>query len=67
MAKIKRTAVARVATLAVNDAPVVDNTPQVRRRRRLAALTTIAGIWSQRDDIPADGLNYQREMRTEWQ
>jgi hypothetical protein len=37
-----------------------------RRQRRLAALKKVAGIWSSRQDIPADGLEYQRELRSEW-
>ncbi|MBJ7313372.1 hypothetical protein ACFOLJ_12730 [Rugamonas sp. CCM 8940] len=36
------------------------------RRRRAAALKRIAGLWADRKDIPADGLEYQREMRAEW-
>ena len=36
------------------------------RRRRAAALKRIAGLWAGRQDIPADGLEYQRELRSEW-
>ncbi len=46
--------------------PVVEDTIEVRRARRMAALKKVAGIWSQRPDIPADGLEYQRELRSEW-
>ena len=35
--------------------------------RRMAALKKVAGIWIHRPDIPADGLDYQRELRSEWQ
>ncbi|MES2074052.1 MAG: hypothetical protein V4462_00395 [Pseudomonadota bacterium] len=48
------------------DAPVVEDTIEARRARRMAALKKVAGIWSQRPDIPADGLEYQRELRYEW-
>ena len=37
-----------------------------RRARRLAALRKIAGMWAHRTDIPADGLEYERDMRAEW-
>jgi len=46
--------------------PVVDDTIEARRARRRAALEKIAGIWSTRPDIPADGLEYQRQLRSEW-
>ena len=36
------------------------------RERRAEALRRVAGIWSKREDIPADGLAYQRELRSEW-
>ncbi len=48
------------------DGPVVEDTIEARRARRMAALKKVAGIWSQRPDIPADGLEYQRELRSEW-
>lgn len=47
--------------------PVVDDTIEARRARRRAALEKIAGIWTNRADIPADGLEYQRQLRSEWQ
>jgi hypothetical protein len=46
---------------------VVADTIEARRARRMAALKNIAGIWSNRLDIPADGLEYQRQLRDEWQ
>ena len=46
--------------------PVAEDTIEVRRARRMAALKKVAGIWSRRPDIPADGLEYQRELRSEW-
>jgi hypothetical protein len=46
---------------------VVGDTVEARRARRMAALKKVAGIWSNRPDIPADGLEYQRAMRAEWQ
>jgi hypothetical protein len=36
------------------------------RKRRLASLRSVAGIWADRTDIPADGLLYERELRNEW-
>lgn len=51
----------------VNDDPVVEETIEARRARRMAALKKLAGIWAHRPDIPADGLDYQRELRSEWQ
>jgi hypothetical protein len=48
------------------DVPVVEDTIEARRARRMVALKKVAGIWSQRPDIPADGLDYQRELRSEW-
>lgn len=41
--------------------------PHVEARKlRLASLRRIAGIWADRTDIPADGLQYERELRNEW-
>lgn len=42
---------------------VDDRTP---RQRRIDALKRVAGIWADRKDIPADGLDYERELRAEW-
>lgn len=36
------------------------------RKRRADALRRVAGIWALRQDIPADGLEYQRTLRAEW-
>ncbi|NVD69285.1 hypothetical protein HUX88_01765 [Duganella sp. BJB1802] len=49
------------------DKPIVEDTIEARRARRMAALKKVAGIWSHRPDIPADGLEYQRQLRSEWQ
>lgn len=55
---------------AARDAPAkpADTTDTVewRRARRMAALRKVSGMWASRKDIPADGLEYQREMRAEW-
>jgi hypothetical protein len=51
---------------AAEEAPVVADTIEARRARRLAALKKVAGIWADRADIPADGLLYERELRNEW-
>ena len=45
---------------------VVEDTIEARRARRMAALKKVAGIWMNRPDIPADGLDYQRKLRAEW-
>lgn len=37
------------------------------RKLRLASLRRVAGIWADRTDIPADGLQYERQLRNEWQ
>jgi hypothetical protein len=44
-----------------------EETIETRRARRMAALKKVAGIWANRPDIPADGLDYQRELRSQWQ
>lgn len=36
------------------------------RNRRIAVLKQIAGIWADRKDIPADSVDYQRQLRAEW-
>lgn len=38
---------------------------EMRRQQRMEALKLIAGIWADREDIPADGLEYQRKLRSE--
>lgn len=43
-----------------------EETIEQGRARRMAALRKIAGIWAEREDIPADGLVYQRALRAEW-
>lgn len=47
--------------------PVAEEAIEARRAQRMAALKKVAGIWIHRPDIPADGLDYQRELRSEWQ
>lgn len=49
------------------DEPISADTLEARRARRMAALKKVAGIWAHRPDIPADGLEYQRQLRSEWQ
>jgi hypothetical protein len=46
-----------------SDDQVLEESIEARRARRMAALRKVAGIWSDRPDIPADGLEYQRELR----
>ena len=43
-----------------------DDAPLDARLRRSETLERIAGIWANRKDIPADGLEYERELRREW-
>lgn len=38
----------------------------VARNKRIAALKRIAGIWANREDIPADSVDHQRQLRAEW-
>lgn len=38
-----------------------------RERRRLGALKAIFGLWADREDIPKDGVEYQRQLRAEWE
>lgn len=38
----------------------------VARNKRIAVLKRIAGVWADREDIPADSVDYQRQMRAEW-
>lgn len=46
------------------DNPVPD--PRVEaRRRRIASLRRVAGMWAERTDIPDDGLQYERALRNE--
>ncbi|MYN20078.1 hypothetical protein GTP81_25380 [Rugamonas sp. FT107W] len=47
------------------DTPKDDSLAQARKRR-VEALRRVAGIWANRTDIPADGLTYQLELRSEW-
>lgn len=49
------------------DEGAAQDTIETRRARRMAALKKVAGIWAHRRDIPPDGLDYQRELRSEWQ
>lgn len=42
--------------------------PQIEARKlRMESLRRVAGIWADRSDIPADGLQYERQLRNEWQ
>jgi hypothetical protein len=38
-----------------------------KRKLRIETLGRFAGLWATRQDIPADGLEYERELRKEWQ
>jgi hypothetical protein len=50
----------------VIETPKPASTVDERRARRLSAARRIAGLWANRPDIPADGLDYQRALRSEW-
>lgn len=56
----------RSLAAAADDTLAAGDTVEARRARRMAALKKVAGIWLDRPDIPADGLEYQRELRSEW-
>jgi hypothetical protein len=45
--------------------PAETSTDALHRREQ--AIMEIFGLWSQRTDIPMDGVEYQRELRREWQ
>lgn len=57
----------QVVDASTPDKSIVKDTIEARRARRMAALRKVAGIWSDRTDIPADGLDYQQALRSEWQ
>lgn len=40
--------------------------PDHDRARRLEVLMGTFGMWKGRQDLPQDGLEYQLEMRAEW-
>lgn len=40
--------------------------PDDDRARRLEVLMGTFGMWKGREDLPQDGLQYQLEMRAEW-
>ncbi|NHZ33252.1 hypothetical protein [Massilia rubra] len=40
--------------------------PDDDRARRLEVLKGTFGMWKGRPDLPQDGLQYQLEMRAEW-
>lgn len=40
--------------------------PDDDRARRLEVLMGTFGMWKGRQDLPQDGLAYQREMRADW-
>jgi hypothetical protein len=42
---------------------VVQKLTEEERARRMAVLKKGFGIWANRKDIPADGLEYERELR----
>ncbi|NRR29219.1 hypothetical protein HSX11_03375 [Oxalobacteraceae bacterium] len=42
-------------------------TIEERRQRRRAAIQKSVGLWKDRTDIPTDGLEYQRQLRGEWE
>ena len=50
----------------MSDATDDEDTIEGRRARRMKALLPVAGLWVNRKDIPADGLEYQQAMRAEW-
>lgn len=57
----------QVLDVSMPDKSLDVDTIEARRAHRMAALRKVAGIWSSRPDIPADGLEYQQALRAEWQ
>ncbi|MYM42194.1 hypothetical protein [Duganella qianjiadongensis] len=39
---------------------------EIRKKRLKAALAAAHGLWKGRNDIPADGVEYQRMLRGDW-
>ncbi|MES2758305.1 MAG: hypothetical protein V4693_13100 [Pseudomonadota bacterium] len=50
----------------ISDERIPVDLRQAAKTSRLRALRRVAGIWADRLDIPADGLQYERELRDEW-
>lgn len=41
-------------------------TQEASLQRLRLALKAAEGLWKNRDDLPKDGLQYQRQLRDEW-
>jgi len=41
-------------------------TLEEQRRRRAEALQAVEGMWKDRPEIPSDGVEYQKRIRSEW-
>jgi hypothetical protein len=41
-------------------------TIEEQRQRRAEALKNTFGMWKDRTDIPKDGVEYQEQIRSEW-
>lgn len=48
-------------------APNVSTASGQTRAKRLEAAMSVNGMWKGQSDKPQDGLEYQREVRAEWQ
>ena len=44
-----------------------EGTPEEQQRRRAEALKATFGLWKGRTDMPSDGLEYQKQLRSEWE
>jgi hypothetical protein len=44
-----------------------EGTPEEQQRRRAEALKATLGLWKGRADIPSDGVEYQKQLRNEWE
>lgn len=40
---------------------------EILRRRRAEAINAARGIWSDRKDLPKDGVQHQESLRQEWE
>ena len=65
MARLYRTLETPIKSACEHPVTTAETIEQARERR-ITALRKIAGLWAERDDIPADGLEYQRALRAEW-
>jgi hypothetical protein len=64
MATLKR--IGEAPDLAANPEPQPLSPKEAKRIRLAAALKAAEGLWKDRTDIPKDGVQYQENLRSEW-